>query len=210
MRSTLIGIAIVTLGLGLAGPSVRAQSKRAMTIDDLITAVRVTEPALSPDGGTVAFTRTVTNGQSGRRNGDIWMVPADGSAPPKALITGDASDTSPAFSSDGKKLAFLSSRAGAPQVFVGNVDGSGVTQVTKLAAGAQTPFVLSADGSTLAFVSDVFPECPDEACNARKADEAEKNPVKAHRITRLLYRHWSDWRENVRHHIFVTDTASGQ
>ena len=65
-----------------------------MTIDDLITAVRVSEPALSPDGATVAFTRTITNGQTGRRNGDIWAVPADGSAPPKALIAGDASDTS--------------------------------------------------------------------------------------------------------------------
>src|SRR5262245_46478966 len=210
MRSTLIGIAIVTLGAVLAGPSVRAQAKRAMTIDDLITAVRVTEPVLSPDGSTVAFTRTVTNGETGRRNGDIWVVPADGSAPPKALITGDASDTSAAFSNDGKKLAFLSSRAGAPQVFIANVDGTGVTQVTKLAAGAQTPFALSADGTKVAFVSDVFPECPDEACNAKKAEDAEKNPVKAHRITRLLYRHWSDWRENVRHHIFVTDIASGQ
>jgi dipeptidyl aminopeptidase/acylaminoacyl peptidase len=94
-------------------------------------------------------------------------------------------------------------------VFLANADGSDVTQVTKLAAGAQTPFVWSTDGGKVAFVSDVFPECPDEACNARKAEEAEKNPVKAHRITRLLYRHWSDWRENVRHHIFVTDVASG-
>jgi dipeptidyl aminopeptidase/acylaminoacyl peptidase len=210
MRTTLLAIAALTFIVGRADPTVRAQSKRAMAIDDLITAVRVTEPALSSDGSTVAFTRTVTNGQTGRRNGDIWMVPADGSAPPKPLITGDASDTSPAFSSDGKKLAFLSSRAGAPQLFIANVDGSNVTQVTKLAAGVQTPFALSADGRKVAFVSDVFPECPDEACNARKAEEAEKNPVKAHRITRLLYRHWSDWRENVRHHIFVTDIASGQ
>jgi dipeptidyl aminopeptidase/acylaminoacyl peptidase len=193
----------------MAASPVQGQAKRAMTIDDLITAVRVTEPALSPDGSTVAFTRTVTDGQTGRRNGDIWIVPADGSAPPKALITGDASDTSPAFSADGKKLAFLSSRTGATQLFVANADGSDVRQITKLAAGAQTPFALSSDGTKVAFVSDVFPECADEACNARKADEAEKNPVKAHKITRLLYRHWSDWRENVRHHIFVTDLTSG-
>jgi dipeptidyl aminopeptidase/acylaminoacyl peptidase len=209
MRTTFFRIAVVAVAAGAAGPSLLAQGGRAMSIDDLITAVRVTEPALSPDGATVAFTRTVTNGQTGRRNGDIWVVSADGSAPPKALITGDASDTSPAFSSDGKHLAFLSSRTGAPQVFVANSDGSDIRQVTKLAAGAQTPFVLSADGSKVAYVSDVFPECPDETCNARKADEAEKNPVKAHRVTRLLYRHWSDWRENVRHHIFVTDLASG-
>ena len=211
-RPSITGVALL-LAAAAVSASIHAEparlAGRAMTIDDLITAVRVTEPGLSPDGSMVAFTRTVTNGQTGRRNGDIWIVPSDGSAPPKALITGDASDTSPAFSADGRKLAFLSSRAGAPQVFLANADGSDITQVTKLAAGAQTPVVWSTDGSKVAFVSDVFPECPDEACNARKAEEADKNPVKAHRITRLLYRHWSDWRENVRHHIFVTDVASG-
>ena len=207
-RPHTLVLALLAAGAA-ASVSIQAAAGRAMTIDDLITAVRVTEPALSPDGATVAFVRTVTNGETGRRNGDIWTVPADGSAPPRALIAGDSSDTSPAFSSDGKRLAFLSSRAGAPQVFIANADGSDVKQVTRLAAGAQTPFVLSSDGAKVAYVSDVFPDCPDEACNARKAEEAEKNPVKAHRITRLLYRHWSDWRENVRHHVFVTDIASG-
>jgi dipeptidyl aminopeptidase/acylaminoacyl peptidase len=62
----------------------------------------------------------------------------------------------------------------------------------------------------VAFVSDVYPECPDEACNARRADEAEKNPVKVHHVKRLLFRHWSDWREELRHHVFVTEIATGR
>lgn len=210
MRTTLLRLFVLALGVSLAGPLVRAQGKRAMTIDDLISAVRIAEPALSPDGSTVLYVRTVTNGETGKRNADIWSVAADGSSPAKALFAGDGSESTPAFSGDGKRVAFLSSRAGSPQVFVANADGSDIKQVSKLAAGAQSPLVFSNDGARVAFVSDVFPECPDEACNARKAEEADKNPVKAHRITRLLYRHWSDWRENVRHHVFVTDVGSGE
>jgi dipeptidyl aminopeptidase/acylaminoacyl peptidase len=60
----------------------------------------------------------------------------------------------------------------------------------------------------VAFVSEVYPDCPDEACNNRRKEEGEKNPVKVRRLTRLLYRHWDEWRENRRHHVFVADVAS--
>ncbi len=189
---------------------VEAAAGRAMTIDDLITAVRVTEPALTPDGATVAYVRSVTNGQTGKRNADIWTVLADGSAAPKMLVGGDASETTPLFARDGKRIAFVSTRAGAPQVFVAGADGSDPKQITKLAMGVQTPVVYAPDGTRIAYVSDVYPDCPDEACNAGRAEEAEKNPVKVHHVKRLLFRHWSDWREELRHHIFVTEIDSGR
>ena len=31
-----------------------------------------------------------------------------------------------------------------------------------------------------------------------------------HRLTRLLYRHWDEWRENVRHHVFVAALTGGE
>ncbi len=186
-----------------------AAQKRPMTIDDLITTVRVSEPQLSPDGKTVVYVRTTTDGRTGRRNADIWSVAADGSSQPTLLIGGDRSDNTPRFLPDGKRVAFLSSRDGAPQIYTANMDGSGVTKVTFLAAGAQAPYLFSADGKKLVFVSDVYPDCADEACNRQRAEDAERNPVKVHRITRLLFRHWTEWRENVRHHVFVTDLESG-
>src|SRR4029079_16650947 len=108
----------------VASPALLAQSRRAMTVDDLITTVRLAEPTLSPDGSPVLYVRTVTNADTGKRNADIWSVAADGSTPPKALFTGDSSETSPVFSGDGKRVAFISSRAGGPQVFIANIDGS--------------------------------------------------------------------------------------
>jgi dipeptidyl aminopeptidase/acylaminoacyl peptidase len=208
MRSACLVAAAVSL-LVTAQPSGRAASGRAMTIDDLITAVRVSDPQLSADGTRVLFVRTTTDGKTGKRNADIWTVPADGSAAPKEFVGGDSSDNTPRYSPDGRRVAFLSTRDGAPQIYVADANGSGARKVTNLSMGVQPPLVWSGDGTRVAFVSDVYPECTDEACNKRRSEEAEKNPVKVHRLTRLLYRHWDEWRENIRHHVFVADVTNG-
>jgi len=44
----------------------------------------------------------------------------------------------------------------------------------------------SPDGRDILFTSDVYPECADEACNAKKLDAAEKSKVKAQIFDRLL------------------------
>src|SRR5262249_22784515 len=153
--------------------------------------------------------RTTTDGKTGKRNADIWAVAADGASAPKELVGGDKSENTPRFFADGKHLAFISTRDGAAQVYVADADGKNVKKVTDLAMGVQPPLVLSPDGTKADFVSDVYPECRDEACNKRTMEEADKNPVKVHRLTRLLYRHWDEWRESVRHHVFVAPVSGG-
>ena len=200
---------VVVCGAAVGVGAYQTTGGRPMAIDDLIGAVRVADPRLSPDGRTVVYTRTTTDLKTGARNADIWAVPADGSAPPKALITGAKSENTPRFIGDGKRIAFISSRDGAPQIYLADAQGQNVVKVTDVAMGVQPPLIVSPDGTRLAFVSDVYPECTTDACNKAKMDEAEKNPVKARRLTRLLYRHWDEWRENVRHHVFVANVTGG-
>ena len=180
-----------------------------MTIEDVVTAVIVSDPQLSSDGKRVAYVRTTTDLAAGKRNADVWIVPADGSAPPRALTRHEKADNAPRFSPDGGTLAFISARSGSPQVWLLDLAGGEPRKLTDLSAGVQDPLVFSPDGKKLAFVSDVYPECADEACNRRTREALEKDPVKVHRLTHLLYRHWDEWRENVRHHVFVLDLASG-
>ncbi len=189
--------------------SLPAFAARPMTIEDNLLTVRVADPQLSPDGKSVAFVRTTTDLAAGKRNADVWLVPADGSAPPRALTRHEKTDNTPRFSPDGKTLAFLSTRSGASQVWLLDLAGGEPRKLTDLAAGAQDPLVFSPDGKKLAFVSDVYAECADEACNRKKREELEKDPVKVHHLTRLLYRHWDSWRDAERHHVFVLDLASG-
>ena len=170
-----------------------------MTIDDLITAVRAGDPQLSPDGKRVLFSRTATALDSGRRNSDIWTVPADGSAAPKEFVGGDRSESTPRFTPDGKRILFISNRDGAPQVYVADAEGRGAKQVTRLPEGVQPPLAVSPDGRKAAFVSDV---------NVRAGPE--KDPVKVRVLTGLPYRHWDEWRESARHHVFVVDIDTGE
>ena len=180
-----------------------------MTIEDNLLTVRVADPQLSPDGKWVAFVRTTTDLAAGKRNADVWLVPADGSAPPRALTRHEKSDSAPRFAPDGRTLAFVSTRSGTPQVWLLDLAGGEPRKFTDLAAGVSGPLVFSPDGKKLAFVSDVYPACADEACNRKTREDLEKDPVKVHRLTRLMHRHWDEWREGVRHHVFVLDVASG-
>jgi len=205
MRSMLV----LTLTIVLPFSSF-AQTKRPMTIDDLITAIRVSEPRISPDGRQVMFTRTTTALDRGRRNADIWSVPADGSAPSNELIGGDKTENSPRFTPDGRHIAFISNRDGAAQVYLADAGGGGVKQVTKVSGGVQPPLVMSPDGKRVAFVSDVYPQCKDEECNRHTREALEKDPVKVRLLTGLPFRHWDEWRTNIRHHVFVADLDTGE
>jgi Tol biopolymer transport system component len=182
-------VAIVAgAALAALAPGAGAQATRPLAIDDLITAVRVADPQVSPDARRVLFVRTATALPSGKRNADIWTVPADGSASAAPFITGAKSETSPRFLPDGR-VAFISTRGGTPQVYVADAKGQAVKQVTRLSGGVQPPLVVSRDGKQVAFVSDTYPSCADEDCNKRTRAAIERDPVKMRHLTRLPFRH---------------------
>jgi dipeptidyl aminopeptidase/acylaminoacyl peptidase len=69
--------------------------------------------AVSPDGRTVVFSaRDVGREEAWSTNFDLFAVPLDGSAAPRKLTTNPGTDGHPAFSPDGKTLAYLSMARG--------------------------------------------------------------------------------------------------
>jgi dipeptidyl aminopeptidase/acylaminoacyl peptidase len=193
----------------IAGPGIAlAQGGRTMTIDDLISTVRVADPALSPDGRQVVYTLTTTEPGSLKRVPHLWLVPADGGGPPRQLTRGEKGESDAIFSPDGRQVAFLADRTGTPQVHLLRLDGGEALPLTSVAMGAQGPLVWSPDGKRIAFVTDAFPPCTADACNRQRRDEKARGP-QVHHARRLLYRHWNQWREDVRHHVFVADATSG-
>ena len=198
-------LAVVATAVAAAG---QTAEKRAITFKDLISLHRVSEPQISPDGKWIAYSVATPDLEANHSVRDIWLVQAAG-GDARQLTRGE-SDTRPRWSPDGKKLAFISGRAGRPQIYWIALEGGEATRLTSISTGADNE-LWSPDGKTVAFVSSVYPDCKDDACNAARDAAKEKSKVKAHVYEKLLYRHWTEWWDGKRGHLFVTavDGASG-
>ena len=161
----------------------------------------LSKPAISPDGefAVVAVTRPDLDSDDYR--GHLWIVPADGSARPRALTAGWR-DTAPAYSPDGAWLAFLRATGseGAQarsQLYVMPTSGGEPRRVTEHPLGAGTP-VWSPDSARIAYVARV----PDQGRYTAGRPEAEP----PRRITTLQYREDNlGFFVDRRSHVFVVD-----
>jgi dipeptidyl aminopeptidase/acylaminoacyl peptidase len=74
--------------------------------------------------------------------------------------------------------------------------------VTNISTGADGA-IWSPEGKNIVFVSAVYPDCKDDACNKQRDEELKKSKVKAKIFTKLFYRHWNAFTEFKRSHLFV-------
>ncbi|HEY0426621.1 MAG TPA: S9 family peptidase [Pyrinomonadaceae bacterium] len=177
---------------------------QTFTIEELLKVRRVGDPQLSPDGRTIAFTVGDVDKAANRVVTQIYTVSIDG-ANIRQITKGDKSNSSPRWSPDGRKIAFTTSG----QIWTMDADGDDKKQITKISSGAGNP-VWSPDGKWFLFNSDVYPECASDDCNQKKDEANDNGKVKAIVTERLLYRHWVEWRDKKRSHVFlVSSNGSG-
>jgi hypothetical protein len=113
----------------------------------------IEDPMISPDGRTVAYWATATEG--GPNGGSIYTLALDGSSPPVRLTNRSAgSDADPTWSPDGSMIAFRR-RVSSDNfdVYVMRSDGSGVRPVATGPAVEEKP-TWSPDGSQLMIISN--------------------------------------------------------
>lgn len=99
------------------------------------------QPALSPDGKEIAFVS----------GGDIWAVPSSGSEA-HLLVSGPADESRPLYSPDGSRLAFMSTRTGAGDIYVLTF-ATGQLQRITFSDAASNLDAWSRDGQWLYFTS---------------------------------------------------------
>jgi dipeptidyl aminopeptidase/acylaminoacyl peptidase len=194
-----------------AAQAQEAMTKRPMNVEDLFAFQRVGAPNVSPDGAWVVYASSeITDSKNNKSVSRLWLVPTDGSAPPRQLTNPTAKDNNPKWSPDGRWILFESTRSGSSQLWVINPYGGEAKQLTKISTDASTA-TWSPDGRHIAFVSAVYPEfsslpfAESDKANKDKAEAIAASPVKARVFKRLFYRHWDSYVEDKRQHLFVID-----
>ncbi len=158
---------------------------------------RVSDMQISPDKKTVLYGVTRYDLAENKGNRELFVCNMDGTNIIN-LTNSPGSEYNALWRSDGKKIGYLSSSTGDPQLWEMNPDGTAKRQVSFIEGGING-FAYAPDMKHILFIKDVkldqtatdmYPDLP-------KAD--------ARIIDDLLYRHWDSWSDYSYSHVFVAD-----
>jgi dipeptidyl aminopeptidase/acylaminoacyl peptidase len=174
------------------------ETRRDVRPEDLAAIATVGDAQVSPDGQTVAFVRTEIDLAADEYRSTIWTVSAG--REPVQLTRGPRRDTAPRWSPDGRTLAFLSDRDGAPQLYLLTPAGGEPRRITALPHGAG-PAVWAPDGAVLAF------RAPVDAAHVERSSKAATRPRV---VTRAQYKaDGFGYTFDRRHQLFTVRPADG-
>jgi len=142
---------------------------KGLDADTMFEMESITNPAISPDGHTIVFSRGWVDKMKDQQRANLWVVNSDGSRL-RELTSGAWRDSNPVWSPDGQRIAFLSDRDGTEQIHVMWFDSRDVLQLTHV---QRTPGNLhwSPDGKSLAFTMFVADDDPVLAIKLPKRPE---------------------------------------
>ncbi len=193
-----------------AASALGQDAKRPMKVEDLFQFRRVSDAQISPNGEWVVYTQGQVDLGANKVHSTLWLASNHTTkSVRKPLTNSPKNDRHPRWSPDGKTILFESNRSGSWQLWAIDLAGGEARQVTDLSTGASSG-IWSRDGTRIAFVSTVWPEYSaklfkeSDDLNRKRAEEAEKSPIKARVFTRLFFRHWDEYVEDKRQHLFVT------
>ena len=149
MRSIFFA-AVAAAVAGTAGAVPSDSPSHVFEGKDIFSLQCVTDPQIRPDGHVIAYVRMTYDIMTDRPRRSIWLVDADTGAQ-TPLATGPGSSSSPRWSPDGKRLAYVASDGGHPQLFVRWMQTEQAARITDL---TEMPGDLrwSPDGRSIAFV----------------------------------------------------------
>lgn len=166
-------------------------SRAIWTPDRLIHYPAAPETDISPDGTRVVYTvrEPLLTDEESKFVTHLYLAGAEGE--PLRLTYGEASDTMPRWSPDGRHIAFLSDRAkGKRNIYVMRIDGGEAWPVTACERDV-TRFAWSPDGTRLAFLM-----VPPESEERKAAKKAKDDTIR-----------WDV--DHERAHLWVVDVVAG-
>ena len=155
LRRSLLAIFVLSATIVAIPAAQKARLFEKATYYDMES---VSNPAISPDGTTVLFSRGYVDMTRDQNQSNLWAIDVGGTRL-RQLTDGAWNDSSPVWSPDGKRIAFLSNRSGSTQLHVMWADTRETLQLTRLER-APGGITWSPDGKEIAYTSQVPDETP--------------------------------------------------
>ena len=166
--------------------SARTAPERRLTGADLFDLSIASDPQISPNGQRIAYVRRANDIMTDRAVSSIWLIDtATGEETP--LGANDGATFAPRWSPDGKRLAYVSTAGGAPQLWVRWMNGGEAVRLTGLPTSPSS-LAWSPDGRTIAYTMLVKDDGPSFGNAPRNKPEGAKwaDPLEVHDL--LAYR----------------------
>lgn len=183
-------------GIVLSDPQ-SSIAKRHITAEDLYQLRWISDPAVHPGNGAVAYVEQYINEDRIDYNSDIWLLPSENSEP--LPFTYGPKDESPVWSPDGSQLAFLRTLEGKRQVWIIPASGGEARQLTWAEKGVHS-LAWSPDGFYISFVAKTTESLSSPTSVQPKGQVVNRTKAKSDG-----YGLWDD----TRNHLYVTDVNSG-
>ncbi len=184
-----------------------AQEQASFSYLDVFDLNYVSDPQIAPDGKWIVYRRMGYDIMKDRPTGNLWMIGSDGRHHQK-LTTNEGNESSPRWSPDGERLAFVSSTDQGSEIYIYWKSSGKVARISQLPFSPSS-LQWSPDGKQIAFSMNVAKAPPVLAKMPKKPKGAKW--AESPRITDRVY-HEADGRGYIQpgfNHIFVIPAEGG-
>lgn len=171
-----------------------AQQSQHMAPETMLSLARVGASALSPDGKTVVYSVGFPSIKDNKICTELFTISSDGSAR-RQITQGVAGVHGARWIQQGRRISYISSESGAPQVWTMAADGTDRRQVTNIEGGL-SDYLFSPDEKQLAYIKEI------SFGKSTKEIYPDLPKATGRIVTDLMYKHWDEWVETIPH-IFI-------
>ena len=200
---------------------ISAQRKPAAP-DDLWLWRTTSSPQVSPDSKWVAYVETWNDRDQNAVHSNVWIATANG-RDRYAFSPGPWRDSSPRWSPDSARLAWISDRGEKPQVYVRQLSGDRDLQLTTVPQGVRA-IAWSPDGGSLAIVTatavkgsepawappELLPRVIQTASELQQIALVGSGGGTLQELSRGEFKHWSEpaWMPNGQTILAIADRSA--
>jgi dipeptidyl aminopeptidase/acylaminoacyl peptidase len=204
--STCAVLGAALLFVSSAGAADLPDARRLHSID-VFQLEYADDVQISPDGNRIVYVRVSHDIMTDRARRNLWIIDATG-ANNRPLRSEAKNFSSPRWSPDGTRLAYVSAAEGSPQLYVRWMDSGQTALLTNLVEAPEA-IAWSPDGKSIAFTQLVPVKKPPLATPPEKPEGAQwAPPVKV--IDSVIYRaDGAGYLESGYQHVFVISAEGG-